>query len=74
MRGLLKTGTSNARQTLSAFNTLIDALKANAKLQVVVLQSPFDIESGKSLKGSDTAVDDLRPRTFSLQIVRKLGS
>ena len=74
VRGLLKTGTSNARQTLSAFNTLIDALKANAKLQVVVLQSPFDIESGKSLKGSDTAVDDLRPRTFSLQIVRKLGS
>ena len=74
VRGTLKTGTSNARQTLAAFNTLIDALKANPKLQVVVLQSPFDIESGKSLKGSDTAVDDHRPRAFSLQIVRKLAS
>ena len=74
VRGTLKTGTSNARQTLAAFNTLIDALKANPKLQVVVLQSPFDIESGKSLKGSDTAVDDNRPRAFSLQIVRKLAS
>ena len=74
VRGTLKTGTSNARQTLAAFNTLIDALKANPKLQVVVLQSPFDIESGKSLKGSDTAVDDHRPRAFSLQIVRKLES
>ena len=74
VRGTLKTGTSNARQTLAAFNTLIDALKANPKLQVVVLQSPFDIESGKSLKGSDTAVDDNRPRAFSLQIVRKLES
>lgn len=75
VRGMLKTDASaNARQTLAAFNMLVDALKANPKLQVVVLQSPFDIESGKSLKGSDTAVDDNRPRAFSLQIVRKLGS
>ena len=73
VRGTLKTGT-NARQTLTAFNLLIDALKTNPKLQVSVLQSPFDIESGKSLKGSDTAVDDNRPRAFSLQIVRKLES
>lgn len=73
VRGTLKTGT-NARQTLAAFNLLIDALKTNPKLQVSVLQSPFDIESGKSLKGSDTAVDDNRPRAFSLQIVRKLES
>jgi len=63
---------ANARQTLAAFNVLVDALKANPKLQVIVLQSPFDIESGKSLKGSDTAVDDNRPRAFSLQIIRKL--
>jgi hypothetical protein len=75
VRGTLKTGAStNARQTLAAFNRLIDALKANTKLQVVVLQSPFDIESGKSLKGSDTGEDDNQPRAFSLQIVRKLQS
>jgi len=75
VRGTLKTSDSaNARQTLAAFNRLIDALKTNLKLQVVVLLSPFDIESGKSLKGSDTAVDDNRPRAFSLQILRKLGS
>ena len=73
VRGTLKTG-ANARQTLAAFNLLVDALKTNPKLQVSVLQSPFDIESGKSLKGSDTAVDDNRPRAFSLQIVRKLES
>lgn len=75
VRGTLKTGTnSNARQTLAALNLLIDALKSNPELQVGVLQSPFDIESGKSLKGSDTAVDDDKPRAFSLQIVRKLES
>ncbi len=71
VRGTLKTG-ANARQTLAAFNLLVDALKTNPKLQVSVLQSPFDIESGKSLKGSDTAVDDDKPRAFSLQIMRKL--
>lgn len=75
VRGTLHTGAnSNARQTLAAFNMLIDALKTNPALQVSVLQSPFDIESGKSLKGSDTAGDDDKPRVFSLQIVRKLGS
>ena len=71
VRGTLKTG-ANARQTLAAFNLLVDTLKTNPKLQVSVLQSPFDIESGKSLKGTDTAVDDDKPRAFSLQIVRKL--
>lgn len=73
VRGKLKPG-ANARQTLAAFGMLIDALKANPRLLVVVLQSPLDIESGKSLKGSDTAVDDNNPRAFSLQIIRKLES
>ncbi|MFT3847550.1 MAG: hypothetical protein QM739_02415 [Propionivibrio sp.] len=75
VRGTLHTGAdANARQTLAAFNKLIDALKNNPALQVSVLQSPFDIESGKSLKGSDTAADDDKPRAFSLQIVRTIGS
>ena len=75
VRGTLRIGANtNARQTLGAFNTLIGALKRNPALQISVMQSPFDIESGKSLKGSDAAMDDDRPRPFALQIVRKLGS
>lgn len=75
VRGTLKLGlNANARQMLGAFNYLIDALKANPKLKVDVLQRPFDIESGKSLKGGDTTVEDNKPRSFILQITRKLGS
>ena len=75
VRGTLKLGpNTSARQMLSAFNVLLDALKANPKLQVEVLQRPFDIESGKSLKGGDITVEDNKPRAFSLQVIRKLGS
>lgn len=75
VRGKLKLGSSaNARQMLSAFNDLLEALKANPKLQVDVLQRPFDIESGKPLRGDDTTLEDNKPRAFSLQIIRKLGS
>jgi len=75
VRGTLKlNATANPRQLLSVFNNLVEALKANPKLQVNVLQRPFDIESGKSLKGGDTTTDDNKPHAFSLQVSRKLGS
>ena len=75
VRGTLKLGANaSARQLLAAFNVLIDSLKANPKLQVAVLQRPFDIEPAKSLKGGDLAVEDHQPRSFSLQLSRKIGS
>jgi hypothetical protein len=75
VRGTLRPGANaTARQLLAVFNQLLDALKANPKLQVGVLQRPFDIESGKSLKGDDTTVEDDKPRTFSIQISEKIGS
>ena len=75
VRGTLRLGANaNARQLLAVFNQLVDALKANPQLQVNVLQQPFDTESGKSLRGGDTTVEDDKPRTFSLQISRKIGS
>ena len=71
--GTLKLGSNaSARQLIAAFNTLLDALKANPNLKVDVLQRPVDIESGKSLKGSDVSLDDDKPHAFSLQITRKL--
>ena len=65
-------GLAAARQLIAAFNTLLDALKANPNLKVDVLQRPVDIESGKSLKGSDVSLDNDKPHAFSLQITRKL--
>lgn len=75
VRGTLNLGSgTDPRQLLAIFNQFVDALKADRKLQINVMQQPFDIESGKSLKGGDTTVEDGKPRTFSLQIGRKTGS
>ena len=72
--GTLRLGSNaNARQMLRAFDDLVEALKANPKLRVEVLQRPFDIESGKSLKGGDTTLESNMPRAFSLQIIRALA-
>ena len=75
VRGTLRFASSaNARQILGAFNRLVEALKANPKLHVDALQQPFDIESGKLLKGADTAHEDNKPRSFSLRITKRLES
>jgi hypothetical protein len=75
VRGTLRLGAnSGARQTLAVFNVLVAALKANPKLQVSVLQRPFDIESAKSLKGDEITMEDHQPRSFALQVSRKIGS
>lgn len=74
LRGTLRLGQeSNPRQVLAVFNRLLEALRRNPKLEVEVLQQPFDVESGKSLKGGDAAVEDDQPRSFKLQIRRALG-
>ena len=75
VRGTLKLGANaGARQMLTAFNVLVEALKANPRLQVTVLQRPFDIESARSLKGDEITAEDDRPRSFALQVSRKIGS
>ena len=65
---------ASARQVLAAFDGFVDALKAIPQVQVDVVERPVDIDSGKSLRGGDLNAADSRPRRFSLQITRKLGS
>jgi len=73
--GTLRLGANaNARQMLAAFDRFIETLAANPKLRVDVLQRPFDIEPGKSLKGGDTTLEDNKPRSFSVHVSRKIGS
>ena len=75
VQGFLRLGAnSNPRQILATFTQFSEALKANPALRVEVLKRPFDVESGKALKGEDTLVEGNKPRTFSLQISRKSGS
>ena len=75
VQGFLRLGSnSNPRQILAAFTQFAEVLKANPALQVDILKRPFDVESGKALKGEDTMVEDNKPRSFSVQISRKIGS
>lgn len=59
---------------LDIFDRFTKLLIANPALRVDVQKRPFDIESGKTLKHEDTRVDDHKPRSFTLQITRKIGS
>ncbi|MEF8711629.1 MAG: hypothetical protein V5B38_23500 [Candidatus Accumulibacter propinquus] len=75
VHGTLRLGAeSNPRQVLAAFKGLVDALELNPQLEVEVLQQPFDVESGKPLKGGDATVADSQPRAFKVQIRRTRGS
>lgn len=75
VRGTVRLGdNSNPRKMLTIFKGFIDTLHTDPTLTVHVLQQPFDVESGKSLKGSDITLQDEKPRAFSVQISRKIGS
>ncbi|HPP48230.1 MAG TPA: hypothetical protein PLF25_12115, partial [Accumulibacter sp.] len=69
LQGTLLLGNeSNPRQILAVFNQFVAALKLNPKLEIEVLQQPFDIESAKPLKGGDAVLDARQTHAFKLQI------
>lgn len=75
VRATLRLGPeSNPRQVLEVFNNLVEALKSNSQLEVDVLQQPFDVESGKSLKSGDTHAGERQPHSFKLRIRRVAAS
>jgi hypothetical protein len=75
VRGSIRLGDeSNPRQVLAVFNRFLEALRRNPQLEVEVLQQPFDVESGKALKGGDAAAEERQPRAFRLQLRRVLGA
>ncbi|MCM8613352.1 hypothetical protein [Accumulibacter sp.] len=75
VRGSIRLGDdSNPRQVLAVFNRFLDALRRNPQLEVEVQQQPFDVESGKALKGGDAAAGERQPRAFRLQLRRVSGA
>lgn len=75
LRGTLRLGPEdNPRQVLAALNQFVDLLRRNPALEVEILQQPFDVESGKSLKGDDAELRESRPRPFKLQLRRAVGA
>ncbi|MDR1934262.1 MAG: hypothetical protein LBS49_01475 [Candidatus Accumulibacter sp.] len=61
---------ASTRQWLAAFNRFVDALRA-AGLRVEILQQPFDIASGASLRGGDASAEEEKPREFALRVSRE---
>lgn len=62
------------RQVLSVFDAFIQSLQNNPGIHIEVLQRPIDIEPGRVLRGGDREDENTQPRTFAVQIARKLAS
>lgn len=60
------------RQVLAAVEQFTRRLQTDPGLRVTVLQQPFDTESGRNLKGGNQEDENPQPRTFALQVARKL--
>lgn len=72
LRGFLRIDpAAPPRQVLAAFNDFVAALKADPQWRVSIVQQPFDVESGKSLRGGEVLVDNDKPRTFTLSLGRR---
>jgi hypothetical protein len=39
---------------------------------VNILKQPFDLESGRSLRGGDSEDENGKPRQFTVEIIRKI--
>jgi len=70
VRGSIRLERASARQTLAVFDQFVDALRAEPGNTVNVMQRPFDIESGRALRGGDGLDEEAQPRQFSVEIVR----
>jgi len=75
LRGTIRLGpTATARQTLATFENFVEILRGDRDSDVTVLQQPFEIESGRALRGGDIENESAQPRQFTIQVVRKPSS
>ncbi|NTV69323.1 MAG: hypothetical protein HGA71_04155 [Azonexaceae bacterium] len=73
VRGTIHLDRATTRQTLAVFDQFVDALRADPANTINVLQRPFDIESGRALRGGDGLDEEAQPRQFAVEIVRKVA-
>jgi hypothetical protein len=73
VRGTINLGVrATPRQTLAAFDQFVADLRATPRLDVKVLQQPFDIDSGKALKSGGDSSIETSVRPFALEITRSI--
>ena len=72
LRGNVRLGpASTTRQTLATFEHFLDFLKVDRSNEVTVLKQPFEIESGRALRGGDGEEVSTQTRDFAVRIVRR---
>ena len=63
---------ASARSILATFEQFLKLLGSDPALTVKVTQQPFDMESGQALRGGDNEDEGMQPRTFTLEVSRKI--
>ncbi|MGA9394127.1 MAG: hypothetical protein WBV56_02185 [Azonexus sp.] len=72
LRGQIRLAPSaTTRQTLATFEHFVELLRVDRNNEVSIVQQPFDIESGRSLRGGDADSEGTQPRQFAVKIVRE---
>lgn len=74
VRGAIRVqGNASPRQILASFEQFAELLRSDPACTVNTLQQPFDMESGRALRGGDSEEDNAKPRQFAVEIIRKIG-
>ncbi len=63
---------ATARSMLSTFDQFVKLLGNDPAFSVTVTQQPFDMESGRALRGGDNEDEGMQPRSFALEVSRKI--
>jgi hypothetical protein len=75
LRGSIRLGpASTTRQVLATFEHFVDSLRVDRSNEVTVTKQPFEIESGRPLRGSDVEEEGAGQRNFVIQIQRRSAS
>lgn len=61
------------RQILARFEAFVELLRADPACTINILQQPFDLESGRALRGGDSEDGGKQPRQFVVEISRKIA-
>lgn len=63
---------ATARSILATFEQFIKLLASDPALSIKVVQQPFDMESGQALRGGDSEDEGMQPRSFTIEVSRKI--
>ena len=64
---------TSSRQILASFDQFVALLRETPDSEINILQQPFDMEPGRTLRGGDSEDETLKPRQFTVEIIRKIA-